>query len=135
MFASCCASTASGTRTRLSASATTSPIRRMGTVGAGTADGSLADDGWSQESVALVIAHHFCPPKPREWRPRPRFPREISPSLVSFYASHRQSDGGSGGEVPQMQTDGRTGRFGHHPGWVSAGISGEGRDYLACTVC
>jgi hypothetical protein len=47
-----------------------------------------ADDGWSQESVALVVARHFCLPKPREWRPLPGFPREASPSLVSFYASH-----------------------------------------------
>lgn len=60
----------------------------------GMAGGNLADDGWSQESVALVVAHHFCLPMPREWRPLPRFPRKVSPSLVSFYASHRQSDGG-----------------------------------------
>jgi hypothetical protein len=47
-----------------------------GTRGAGMAGGSLAaNDGWSQESVPLFVAHHFCLPMPREWRPLPRFPR------------------------------------------------------------
>jgi hypothetical protein len=41
--------------------------------------------GAGMASGNLVVAHHFCLPKPREWRALPGFPRERSPSLVSFY--------------------------------------------------